>query len=47
MTSEPRRYLYDAHVYKRMRQRNLTERSIWFAIKNATQCQPTFRMKVN
>ncbi len=38
MTSTPRRYIYDAHVYKRMRERNMTERSIFFAIRNATLC---------
>jgi hypothetical protein len=38
MTASPRRYLFDTHVYIRLAQRNMTERSIWFAIKNATRC---------
>lgn len=38
MTSTPRRYLMDTHVYRRLSDRNITERSIWFAIKNATAC---------
>lgn len=35
-----RRYLLDTHVYIRLAQRNMTDRSIWFAIKNATTCVP-------
>ncbi|MBK6519752.1 MAG: hypothetical protein IPM79_39785 [Polyangiaceae bacterium] len=38
MTSTPRRYLLDSHVYLRLSQRRMTDRSIWFAIKNATAC---------
>jgi hypothetical protein len=40
MVSTPRRYLLDTHVYIRMRERNVSDRSIWYAIKNATQCEP-------
>lgn len=40
MVSTPRRYLLDTHVYRRMRDRNITDRSIWYAIKNATSCAP-------
>lgn len=40
MTSTPRRYLIDTHVYGRLAQRQMTDRSIWFAIKNATTCSP-------
>ena len=28
----------DSHVYIRMAQRSITERSIWYAIKNAASC---------
>lgn len=38
MTSSPRRYLIDTHVYIRLAQRQMTDRSIWYAIKNATTC---------
>src|SRR4051794_11082636 len=38
MTSKPRRYLFDTHVYLRMHDRNVSDRSIWYAIKNATIC---------
>jgi hypothetical protein len=40
MTCTPRRYLLDTHVYIRMRDRNMSDRSIWYAIKNATRCVP-------
>lgn len=40
MTSTPRRYIYDAHVYKRLMERRMTDRSIFFAIRNATRCVP-------
>ncbi|MFO0756578.1 MAG: hypothetical protein U0359_08815 [Byssovorax sp.] len=40
MISTPRRYLFDTHVYIRMHQRNVSDRSIWYAIKNATSCLP-------
>lgn len=40
MTSTPRRYLFDTHVYLRMRDRNVTDRSIWYAIRNAKRCVP-------
>lgn len=35
-----RRYIVDPHVHKRLQERNLTFRSIWYAIKNATTCEP-------
>lgn len=35
-----RRYIVDSHVYLRKHQRNITDRSIWYAIKNATDCKP-------
>jgi hypothetical protein len=35
-----RRYIVDTHVYLRLHQRNMTDRSIWYAIKNATACEP-------
>lgn len=34
-----RRYIVDTHVYVRLNQRNMTDRSIWYAIKNATACE--------
>lgn len=40
MTSKPRRYLLDTHVYLRMHDRNISDRSIWYAIRNATNCVP-------
>lgn len=40
MISTPRRYLLDTHVHVRMRDRNISDRSIWYAIKNATSCVP-------
>jgi hypothetical protein len=38
ITSNPRRCIYDTHVYKRLRERRISERSIWYAIRNATSC---------
>ncbi|MBI4956095.1 MAG: hypothetical protein HY908_29010 [Myxococcales bacterium] len=38
MISVPRRYIIDGHVYTRLAQRRMTDRSIWFTIKNATIC---------
>ncbi len=35
-----RRYIVDAHAYLRKHQRNITDRSVWYAIKNATDCKP-------
>jgi hypothetical protein len=34
------RYLVDPHVRKRMVQRSIEWRSLWYAIKNATVCLP-------
>lgn len=39
MVSKPRRYLFDTHVYLRMHDRNISDRSIWYALKNATSCK--------
>jgi hypothetical protein len=40
ISSHPRRCILDTHVYKRLRQRNMSERSIWATIRNARSCAP-------
>jgi hypothetical protein len=40
VASQPRRCILDTHVYKRLRQRHISERSIWAGIRNATSCVP-------
>jgi hypothetical protein len=34
------RYLVDPHIRKRMAQRAILWRSLWYALKNATVCKP-------
>jgi hypothetical protein len=41
MVSTPRRYLFDTHVYIRMRERNVSDRSIWYTIKMRPGASPT------
>lgn len=38
IASNPRRCILDTHVYKRLRQRRISERSLWTAIRSATLC---------
>lgn len=40
IAGNPRRCILDTHVYKRLRQRRISERSLWTAIRNATRCVP-------
>jgi hypothetical protein len=40
ITSVPRRCILDTHAYKRLRQRRISERALWAAIRNATSCVP-------
>lgn len=34
------RYVVDSHLRKRMDQRNVVWRSIWYVLRNATTCMP-------
>jgi hypothetical protein len=38
IASNPRRCLVDTHAYNRLRQRHISDRSLWAAIRNATSC---------
>jgi hypothetical protein len=38
IAAKPRRFLLDTHVYVRMAQRDISERSIWHALNNAHTC---------
>jgi hypothetical protein len=40
IASNPRRCILDTHVYTRLRQRRISERSLWAAIRGATLCVP-------
>jgi hypothetical protein len=39
MVASPRRVIFDSHAYQRMSKRRISDRSIWYAIKNATTCE--------
>jgi len=40
IASNPRRCILDVHIYKRLRQRHISERSIWTVIRGARSCVP-------